>query len=529
VTLSDCLAEAIRDLPIFRPFENGEPAPGALRTFEEARQLGDVVGLDLHGSTGLSLCSITIRDAFNADGDLDPRAKRVWECAGSYAEVGADNRTLVIIGQGRPPPLHATKAQIATFGTVLLSGNRIGTRGAFSDLLPAAELVRKLYGNGDGRLLDQGDGSSLEHRAEDLERVRRRPPELDWNALAGRSPPPRQWAERDWLPFAPCLLAGAPGIGKTLVAQQWASCVVLERGFVDKVTRPLRVLFWAGEDPHDELWRRQVRIAVWLGVPLEAFADRLVMRSYDGEVLQLCGVAQGQLVATSMLTELHEQIGDYRADYVFLDPLAMLFGGNENDRHHTTTFGAMLRKAARPTGAGICVLGHTSKAQGSEFSGSTAWEAFVRSRLYLGRELPDAGSKGDQSEDDGVRYLCRRKANYSARDWRRLSYRDGVLVPDERPADTTYAPHGEFAKDVVMRAMRKLASMGEYVSGSENSRAYLPNVARNFKLLDRLSVKDFAAAMRQLRVEGRLVVRQVGQYSNRTPRMGLVLVEPESP
>ena len=61
------------------------------------------------------------------------------------------------------------------------------------------------------------------------------------------------------------------------------------------------------------------------------------------------------------MTELREQVNDYRADYVFLDSVARIFGGNENDRHQVTTFVSWLTAACAP--AGLCALGHPGKAQ----------------------------------------------------------------------------------------------------------------------------------------------------------------------
>jgi hypothetical protein len=76
---------------------------------------------------------------------------------------------------------------------------------------------------------------------------------------------------------------------------------------------------------------------------------------------------------------------------------------------------------------------------------------------------------------------------------------------------------------VVARAVRKLAAMAEYGVASSNSPKYLPRLAREYKLLDRLGEKQFAATMRAMRADGRLVQKQVGAYSNRTPRPGLVI------
>jgi AAA domain/Bifunctional DNA primase/polymerase, N-terminal/Primase C terminal 1 (PriCT-1) len=349
---------------------------------------------------------------------------------------------------------------------------------------------------------------------------------LDWRALESQTPPERQWAIDHWLGMGHVtLLAGAGGTGKTLIAQAMGSCIALRREYLDWMPAQRRVLMWACEDDVEEVWRRQAAIARLLDVKLADFADRFTVLSYDGQLVELAGLFDQRLVPMPMLIELREQIGDYKADVVLLDNVARLYAGNENDRHQVTSFIAMLTAAAAPTKAAVMLLGHPAKAQGSEYSGSTAWEGAVRARLYLGRTLPDADKdEAQDSDDDGVRYLCRRKANYSARDWRRLQFRDGVIIPDP-PVSPGIKIGAEFARDVVTRAVRKLADIGETGVASSGSPKYLPRLAREYKLLERLSEKEFAVAMRAMRTDGVLVMAVVGKYANRNPREALVLAD----
>ena len=362
------------------------------------------------------------------------------------------------------------------------------------------------------------------------ERTKRRP--LDWSALTGQTPPEREWAIPHWLGLGHVtLISGGGGTGKTGLAQAAGSCIALRREYLDWIPAARSVLVWACEDDDNELWRRQLAIAEWLNVPLSEFDGKLHLISYDGEDVELAGLLdQRRLIESPMMATLRDQIGDYKAEVVFLDNIGRLYGGSENDRHQVTTFVAMLNAAARSTQAAIGLLGHPAKAVGSEYSGSTAWEGAVRGRLYLGRTLPDDESKKDDEPtigDDTVRYLSRRKANYSNRDWRRIHYRDGVMVPEAAP-DVTAAiirPGVEYARDVVGRAVRKLSEIGEHGVASTSSSKYLPRLAKDYRLLDRLSEKEFTAAMRAMRTEGRLMMAVVGKYSNRNPREGLVLAE----
>jgi energy-coupling factor transporter ATP-binding protein EcfA2 len=359
------------------------------------------------------------------------------------------------------------------------------------------------------------------------ERVVRSTP-LNWEDLEGKHPLARTWCIKHWFPAGHvALLAGAPGSGKTLLAQTIASCLVTGRDYLDLVDSEHRVLMWACEDDVDEMWRRQLAICKSMNESLSAFSDRLIVHCYEGAQVELAARVNMRLQPTPMLTELRDQIGDYRANVVFLDNTARLFGGNENDRHEVTKFVTMLQNAARPTGAATGLLHHTGKAIGSEYSGSTAWEGAVRTRLYLGTKLPgEDDSNESMPVDDGVRFLSRRKANYSSQDWRRIRYLNGVMVPD---AASEGGRRGEvsdqFVQDVVIRIVRKLTAMSEHPMAGTASPYYLPRLAKKYELLEGVPEKRIAVAMRQLQVANRLVKRPVGKYGNGNTRDGLAIAE----
>lgn len=370
----------------------------------------------------------------------------------------------------------------------------------------------------------------LNGHAADPERAMTTPP-LDWTALANRTPPDRDWAIDHWLGMGHVtLLAGPGGIGKTAVAQAMGSCLTLQREYLDWSPAPRRVLLWATEDDENELWRRQVAIAQWLDVPLTDFSGKFFAHSYCGAQVELAGlVQQHSLVATPMMEQLRQQIGDYKADVIMLDNIARLYAGNENDRHQVTSFVAMLTAVAQPMNAAVLLLGHPGKAIGSEYSGSTAWEGAVRSRLYLGATLPDQPASDDEAPpDDNIRYLCRRKANYSAKDWRRIHFRDGVMVPEapqEFRSGKPTAADPEHAAGVVLRSVAKLSSMGEHGTSSKSSPNYLPKLATRYQLLDGLTTKQFVHSMCLLQLSGQIVTSDVGQYANRTRKRGLTLAK----
>jgi len=349
---------------------------------------------------------------------------------------------------------------------------------------------------------------------------------LDWTSLAERTPPEREWAIEGWLGRGHItMMAGPPGAGKTALAQSLASCMALGLEAVGTVQKPLRVLCWFGEDDHDELWRRQTAIADWLGQPLTAFAPNLIIESYANEDITLAHQIGGQLQPTQLMTALREQINDYRADVVILDSIARTFGGNEVDRHQVTTFTAHLTAAIAERNAAMLLLGHPAKAKDSEFSGSTAWEASVRARWYFGFKLPDQKeTEADEDPDANVRWLAKRKTNYSTQDVREVRYHNGCMQPSV-PADAGTPFRGlsnEFCKNECIQIMTRLSQMGMDVSRVKQSGSYFPKVAKTAGLLGAaFTEKDLLRGLAECMKAGLVVEGEVGMYANRTPKRGL--------
>lgn len=353
---------------------------------------------------------------------------------------------------------------------------------------------------------------------------------LDWADLAQRDPPTREWAVEGWLGRGHVtLLAGPAGSGKTAVAQSIASAVSIGRSVIDTVPGPMNALVWAGEDEPDELWRRQIAIARWLDEPLTAFSDRLYVQSYHDEDITLAGLVDGRLVKTERLKELREQIGDYKTQLVFVDSVARTFGGSENDRHQVTQFIAWLTWALEPTRAALCLLGHPAKANDSEYSGSTAWEASVRARLFFGYRPPgEKGADDDEiARDDNLRVLAKRKTNYSTRDLREVRWQDGCMQPGNPPKSSFMrAVRGEqFLMDETLRVLRRLRAMGIETSAHTGAN-FLPSVAAKNRLLDAgTTERDLKVGLAELLKAGRVVMGEVGRYGKGSVRRGLLEVE----
>jgi len=172
---------------------------------------------------------------------------------------------------------------------------------------------------------------------------------------------------------------------------------------------------------------------------------------------------------------------------------------------------------------GPIFLGHVARSQGSEFAGSAAWENACRMRWYLGNTLPDQKIAEDEDRDTELIYLAKRKANYSGADVAKLTFRNGLFVP-VGDAVTAYDPGAETAEAVVMSGFEKALAAGVMPTDGRTSPNYLPEVIKRLGLSQTFSKRELAAAMGRLMGQGRLKRQQVGQYPNRSPKMGLVKV-----
>jgi hypothetical protein len=350
------------------------------------------------------------------------------------------------------------------------------------------------------------------------------PAPIDWAGLKG-SPPPRTWWLQDWLTPAPTMLAGGGGIGKSLMIQTTATALTSGVRYFTDAVASLRVLIWSCEDDHDEIWRRQEAICRHLGIELADLAGKLTIVPRVGHENTLLDLVFGKPTFTPLLLELREQVNDLHADILVLDNLGQVYGGNESDRHQATLFVNGVHGIVRGRPFAPIFCGHVARTQGSEYSGSAAWENACRMRWYLGRHLPDQRPEDDIEGDPEVVYLAKRKANYTSRDFRKFRYSDGLFLPEDvEGVRFDQANRNDIAERVVLKALGRLRTAGINATDGVTSPDYLPKqvVAKGYA--EDHTKQELAAAMNRLMGAGRLKREIVGKYSSRAPRYGLVEV-----
>lgn len=348
---------------------------------------------------------------------------------------------------------------------------------------------------------------------------------IDWCAWEGRSISPREWMWDQWLPKSEVtLLSGDGGVGKSLFAQQLATSVATGAPFLGERLPRGRVFAFLAEDSEEELVRRQQSICSAIPVSFTDLDDLVVMgpRPNNDHIMAATDRA-GLLTPTRWGREFEARALAHRPDLIIIDNIAEVFGGNEIVRSEVRQFVGMLTSIARKSQAAVLLLGHPSREgmkSGSGYSGSTAWNNSVRSRLYMTR--PGTGL------DRGTR-LTRQKANYAAldEDGVALTYSRGVFVSQRQAIADGVALSDSERMRLVLRAIGKGREEGRHFSTSENQPSH-PS-----RILLRRDVDIRAAGMKRDEVlecldgamrDGLLAE---GEYttSNRNKRRGFVLTD----
>jgi RecA-family ATPase len=250
---------------------------------------------------------------------------------------------------------------------------------------------------------------------------------LDPASWDGVEPPPRQWLLESSIPLGHLTLLTGPGsVGKSLLSQQLATCVAVGRPLLGIATQASPAIYLTCEDDEAELHRRQVAICQSIGVSLSSLHSRLHLIARTGHADNSLGAFgfDHAFQPSELLLRLRATARATGARLLVLDNVAHLFSGDENKRLEVAAFTNALNGLALDIGGAVLLLAHPSKAE-AEYSGSTAWENQVRSRLFMAKPDPAEANAGDPD----ARVLKRSKANYSTTgDAARFVYHRGAFV-----------------------------------------------------------------------------------------------------
>jgi KaiC/GvpD/RAD55 family RecA-like ATPase len=343
--------------------------------------------------------------------------------------------------------------------------------------------------------------------------------------LAGTVVPPREWVVPGWIPSrAATLIVGPGGAGKSLFVQQLLTCISQGIPCLSlPASEAVPTLLINCEEERNELTRRGFAIADAIRAPVSDLVGVHTL-SRVGELGNEVGTfdAERKIHLSDFYNQIEATALDKGARVVALDNIAHLYAGNENDRSEVTQFVNALSRLAIKIDGAVILVGHPAKGAGSEYSGSTAWENAVRSRLFMQR----LDKVGDDEPDPNVRVLTRSKTNYSAvgdaveMRWDRgafVQHLTGLTKPaDDKIADGTF-----------LRCLAKFIAEKRPVSASRHAHNYAPKEFSWEGIAGGFKARALEAAMRRLSERGAIALdERLWRRANRSWACGISLVDP---
>jgi len=347
---------------------------------------------------------------------------------------------------------------------------------------------------------------------------------LDLVSLAVVEPQPKRFVIPSIAPAAEVtLFTGAGGVGKSLLAQQFATCVAAGVGTLGIELSSCASIYLTCEDDAEQLHWRQAHICRAHGIDMADLAGRLHLLSLRGAPDNSLAYfdSNGRMTATALFTRLTRLVRDTGAGFVCLDNVAHLFAGNENDRSSVTRFVNLLNRLAGDTGAAVLLMGHPNKG-GDTYSGSTGWLNAVRSQVFMSRV------EGEMADPD-LRVLTIGKPNYvQAGEAMRFRWHNWAFVPDNVLfADNRQggAPSRQASEEALFMACLAKRAEQERAVSDKHSPTFAPTVFSKMPESKGIGSTRLEAAMERLIRAGKIERAVLRRGSDRKPISGLRAVD----
>jgi RecA-family ATPase len=341
-------------------------------------------------------------------------------------------------------------------------------------------------------------------------------PFINISAWKDRPVPERQWTVKDRIPTSNVtLLSGEGSVGKSILSLQLAVAVALGRDWLGALPEPGPALVVCCEDDADELWRRLDLIFQHYGAAYTDFNNLHVAALAGGETLMAVPDRNGTIKVTTLFDQISEAACNIKPKLIVLDNAADIYGGSENDRAQVRQFIGILRGMAMAAGAGVLLTSHPSLTginTGTGLSGSTAWNASVRSRLYFKHAVTDK----DEEPDPDLRVLEVMKSNYGPiGETINLRWSKGLFVPVGGTSDLEKAAAEQEANQLFLTLLDQTNRERNNVSSKRTARNYAPMLFAKEKQARQRKIRksDFEAAMRRLLEGGKIKVEPYGAPS----------------
>lgn len=210
--------------------------------------------------------------------------------------------------------------------------------------------------------------------------------------------PRRQWLYGRHLIRGEVSLTLAPGgVGKTSLAAADAVAMASGRALLhDHPERSLRVWWWNGEEPEDEMARRIGAVVKHYRIPPSAFGDRLYFdNGHDVPLVLAEQGSDGTRILMPVVENLVEALKARRIDVLLVDPFVSTHHVNENDNSAIQQAASTWKTVAQLAGVAIGLAHHTRKANGRDITAEDS-----RGGDALVSKVRDARALNPMSEAD---------------------------------------------------------------------------------------------------------------------------------
>ncbi len=232
-------------------------------------------------------------------------------------------------------------------------------------------------------------------------------------ATAFRWRDPRAIDPRPWL-YGHHLIRGyvsgtiAPGgVGKSTLAITDAIAMAAGMDLVGcRPHAPLRIWYWCGEDPRDELERRVLAAMLHHGVNENDLEGRLFIDSGREVTIKVAEMKGGApLILSETLNRLEAAIRDSAIDVLIIDPFVSIHSLDENSNGAMDMVVKALAGVAHRTGCAIEIIHHARKLNGADADidsarGGSAIAAAVRAARVLNPMTADAAANFGIAPDE---------------------------------------------------------------------------------------------------------------------------------
>ena len=366
------------------------------------------------------------------------------------------------------------------------------------------------------------DAEAKEASKENLSSSKISMPFINIAGWRDRPVPERTWTVKDRIPGSNVtLLSGEGSVGKSILSLHLATAVVLGRDWLRSLPEPGPALVVCCEDDTDELWRRFDLIFKFYGAAYTDFKDLHVSALAGKETLMAVPDRKGLMQATELFERTREAACDIKPKLIVLDNSADIFGGNENDRAQVRQFIGLLRGMAMAAGAGVLLTSHpslTGISTGTGLSGSTAWNASVRSRLYFKRATTDK----DEEPDPDLRVLEVMKANYGpVGETITLRWTNGLFLPVGGVSNLEKLVAERRGEELFLKLLEQFTRQRRNTCEKPNAPTYAPTLFAKETEARELGIRkiDLEAAMRRLFATDKIYLEPYGPPSKATSKL----------